>query len=60
LSGEVLEKGAAFGLEKRGLLVSVMGNSERFGRETAVLPDEIAARQTPPSGGGLGNVKKLG
>ena len=51
--------GAVFGLEKQGLLVGVVGNGERFGWETAVLPDELAKRQTPPGGGGLGNVKKL-
>jgi len=60
LSGEVLESGAAFGLEKQGLFVGVAGNGERFGWETAVLPDEIAGKQTPPGGGFLGNVKKLG
>ena len=55
-----IEGGAAFGLEKQGLFVSVVGNGERFGWETAVLPDEITARQPPQVGSGLGNVKKLG
>jgi hypothetical protein len=59
LSGEVLESGAAFGLEKRGLFVGLVESGKRFGCETAVLPDGIAGRQTPPGDGGLGNVKKL-
>ena len=60
MSGEGFGNGAAFGLEKQGLLVGVVENGERFGWETAVLPDEIAGKQTPSGGGGLGNVKKLG
>jgi hypothetical protein len=60
LSGEVLEDGAVFGLEKQGLLVDEVGNGKRLEWETAVLPDEIVEKQTPPGGGGLGNVKKLG
>ena len=56
MSGEVLGNGAVFGLEKQGLLVGVVGNGERFGWETAVLPNEIAGKQTPPGGGFLGNV----
>ena len=52
--------GAAFGLEKQGLFVGIVGNGERLGWETAVLPDEIAGRHKPQMGSGLGNVKKLG
>lgn len=60
MSGEVLESGAGFGLEKQGLFVGAVGTGERLGWETAVLPNEIAGKQTPPGGGSLGNVKKLG
>ena len=60
MSGEGLGAGAAFGLEKQGLFVGIVGNGERLGWETAVLPDEIAGRHKPQMGSGLGNVKKLG
>ena len=60
MSGEGLGAGAAFGLEKQGLLVVVVENGERFEWETAVLSDEVAGKQPPPIGSDLGNVKKLG
>ena len=42
------------------LWVGAVGNGERFGGEMTVLLDEIAGKQTPQIGSGLGNVKKLG